>query len=180
MVWAPVDQKQIGRGKTRVKASNLVRWLESPKGHAWTDPFLFERDGRYWLFFEDYLYAQQRATLACAPLSIEGLLGEPRTILDTGSHASYPYVFCGGDDIYMIPETRALQTVRFYKAVEFPYKINGRRLRTCFPGRRSIPPYGNRMICGGFLPRFSSHGDAARFCIFIPLEPSPGSGSFIR
>ncbi|MDQ6666578.1 MAG: hypothetical protein M3Z23_19535 [Acidobacteriota bacterium] len=140
--------KTIGRIKTRLNASKLVdhwriairtcgihvidtdektrmdgfRWLDSPKGHAWTDPFLFERDGQYWLFFEDYLYAQKRGTLACAPLSSEGVMGEPRTILDTGSHASYPYIFSDDDAIYMIPETRALKTVRLYQAVEFPYK----------------------------------------------------------
>ena len=140
--------KTIGWVKTGLKASNLIdhwriairsggthvidadenarmdgfHWLESPKGHAWADPFLFERDGQYWLFFEDYLYAEQRGILACAPWSPAGPMGEPRTILETGSHASYPYVFSDGDDIYMIPETRALQTVRLYRATEFPYK----------------------------------------------------------
>jgi hypothetical protein len=97
-------------------------WIESPKGHLYADPFGFEENGAYWLFFEDYSYASQRGVLACASISPDGVLGEARTILDTGSHASYPYVFAEGDSIYMIPETRAAGAVRLYKAKRFPWE----------------------------------------------------------
>jgi len=32
------------------------QWLESPKGHFYADPFVVDREGQHWLFFEDYEY----------------------------------------------------------------------------------------------------------------------------
>src|SRR5262249_7840080 len=42
-----------------------VRWIESPKGHFWADPFAIEHDGKKWAFFEDYLYSSKHGHIAC-------------------------------------------------------------------------------------------------------------------
>jgi hypothetical protein len=95
-------------------------WIESPPGHFYADPFVFEHDGTHHLFLEDYSYAQKRAVIAHAPLSANGQVGTVRTIVDTGSHASYPCVFEDGDDIFMVPETIQDGGIRLYRAVNFP------------------------------------------------------------
>src|SRR5207245_5115588 len=43
----------LGLGKQEFRG---FRWLESPRGHFWADPFLLEHDGTAWLFFEDFRY----------------------------------------------------------------------------------------------------------------------------
>src|SRR5579862_8891932 len=47
------------------------RWLESPRGHFWADPFLFEQAGQTWLFFEDMDHAAGRAHIACGRLTFD-------------------------------------------------------------------------------------------------------------
>ena len=50
-----------------------------------------------------------------------GSLGAVRTVLDTGTHASYPCVFADDESIYMLPETIQAGGVRLYKAQPFPH-----------------------------------------------------------
>lgn len=96
------------------------RFHESPRGHYYADPFLWFRDGKYWLFFEDYSYATRRGTLACAQVLADGTLGRIQSVLERPYHLSYPCLFQDGDQLYMIPETAANGTVELYRCVEFP------------------------------------------------------------
>ncbi len=96
-------------------------WIESPHGHFYADPFLFEDGNTTHLFFEDYAYAQGRAVIAHAELDDRGNMGAVRTVLDTGTHASYPCVFADDESIYMLPETIQAGGVRLYKAQPFPH-----------------------------------------------------------
>ena len=43
-------------------------------------------------------------------------------MLDEPFHLSYPYVFKHNDEYYMIPETYRLNSIRLYKAIDFPAK----------------------------------------------------------
>ena len=86
--------------------------VEAPHGHFYADPFLVERDGRRWIFFEDFLYARARAVLACAELTTEGRLGAVGQVLEPAGHASYPMVVVDGQQTLMVPETAAESVVR--------------------------------------------------------------------
>ncbi len=96
------------------------RWIESRADHFYADPFLIEYEGRHWVFFEDYSYSDGRGVIACAELSKNGTMGAARVALDTGKHASYPYIFSDQGSIYMIPETLQDESVRLYRCVQFP------------------------------------------------------------
>ena len=114
----------IRAGKPPVGAAPLImdgfRWMESPRGHFYADPFLFEKDGRRHLFLEDLDCKENRGVIAHAEISSAGEVGEVRTVLDTGAHASYPCVFADGGDVYMIPETLEDCSVRLFRAKRFP------------------------------------------------------------
>ncbi|MGI8497926.1 MAG: glucosamine inositolphosphorylceramide transferase family protein [Gemmatimonadaceae bacterium] len=97
------------------------RSIESPRGHYYADPFLVERDGRIWIFFEDFLYGAKRGVISVAELGADGSMGPPQVALDTGGHLSYPYVFFDGDVAYMIPESAGQSAVRLYRATAFPF-----------------------------------------------------------
>jgi hypothetical protein len=97
------------------------RWIESPKGRFYADPFLFEQDGKYWLFFEDYDYATEHGRISCAEVQPDRF-GDPIPVLDRPYHLSYPCIFHAGSAVFMIPETSLNGTVELYRCVQFPDK----------------------------------------------------------
>ena len=88
--------------------------------HYYADPFLIERAGRAFLFFEDYLYKARRGVIACAELKADGSVTPARTVLDMPYHLSYPFVFEHEGSVYMIPESASNKSVDLYRATSFP------------------------------------------------------------
>jgi len=95
----------------------VVPW---PRGRFYADPFLLKRDGKTYVFFEDFEFGKNRAAISCLEIDDQGRLSIPQTVLDNGYHMSYPYVFESHGIVYMIPETRARRTIELYRANEFP------------------------------------------------------------
>jgi hypothetical protein len=98
---------------------NGFRWIESPPGRFYADPFILQEDGRLWLFFEDFDYAANRGRISCAELGDDGAF-EPVPVLDRPYHLSYPCVFRANSSIYMIPESAENGTVELYRCTRFP------------------------------------------------------------
>ncbi len=98
------------------------QWIPSAPGHLYADPFLLQRQGRTWLFYEHYRYAEQRAVIDCAEVLPDGQLAEARQVLQQNYHLSFPHVFEHEGDVFMIPETGGNRTVQLYRAVNFPYE----------------------------------------------------------
>jgi hypothetical protein len=98
---------------------NSFRFVESPKGRYYADPFLIEHAGKTWLFFEDCDYATARGRISCAEAR-NGELGPPLPALERPYHLSYPCIFRVGREIYMVPESVANGTVDLYRCTRFP------------------------------------------------------------
>lgn len=96
--------------------------LQPPRDRFYADPFLFDRNGETFLFFEDYRYREGRALICCAKVAADGTLGEAIEVLRRPYHLSYPFVFEHEGAVYMIPETRENRTVELYRAEEFPWR----------------------------------------------------------
>jgi hypothetical protein len=113
-----------GRGELALDGAadmSDFRWIEAPKGHFYADPFVLERNGRTWVFFEDFSYAEGRGTISCAGVNADGCLDSPHVVLNSAGHLSYPCVFADGADVFMIPESSAETAVRLYRATDFPH-----------------------------------------------------------
>lgn len=95
------------------------RFVESPRGRFYADPFLFEHLGKTWLFFEDCDYAADRGRISCAEVR-NGELTPPMPALERPYHLSYPCVFRLGNQIYLVPESVANGTVDLYRCTRFP------------------------------------------------------------
>jgi hypothetical protein len=93
--------------------------LMPPRDRFFADPFVIERDGRHYLFFEDYRYCTGKGVISCIELGRDRL-PTPRVVLERDYHLSYPFVFNCGGEAYMIPETSENSTVELYRALEFP------------------------------------------------------------
>jgi hypothetical protein len=84
------------------------------------DPFLVKDDNIWNLFFEVYNNETQQGDLAVATSKNTWTWKYERLILDEPFHLSYPYVFQWDDTYYLIPESFEDNSIRLYKAVDFP------------------------------------------------------------
>lgn len=86
----------------------------------YADPFVFEHDGRHFLFVEEFPYQTGRGVISVAELGNDGTFGVPRVVLEEKHHLSYPQVFAHEGEIFMIPESGSVREVVLYRAVRFP------------------------------------------------------------
>jgi hypothetical protein len=93
--------------------------LTPPKDKFWADPFPVKHEGKYFVFFEEYLYKDDRAHISVMELTKSGPT-EPVPVLKRDYHLSYPFIFRWNDRYFMIPETAANRTVELYACESFP------------------------------------------------------------
>jgi hypothetical protein len=84
------------------------------------DPFMIHRHDGWYMFFEVEDKIRRKASIGLA-YSTDAIDWQYRQIiLSEPFHLSYPYVFEWQDDVFMVPETGHAQSVRLYRAKEFP------------------------------------------------------------
>lgn len=83
------------------------------------DPFLFEHEGRLYVFAEMLDYRTHRGHIGYASLE-NGRWSKWKCAIREPFHMSYPNIFRLGDTICMVPETSADSSLRLYRAVSFP------------------------------------------------------------
>lgn len=94
--------------------------LIMPSKTEWyADPFLFEYQGKTYLFAEIMKDENNwRGVLGVCCLSDNETHFE--VVLSESFHLSYPFVFSYKDEIYMMPETYSSNQLRLYKCKNFP------------------------------------------------------------
>ena len=92
-----------------------------PKDRDWADPFALEKDGRYYVFFEELPFASRKAHISMIELDRSGRWSAPVRVLERDYHLSYPFLFEHEGVLYMIPESARNRTVELYRCVEFPH-----------------------------------------------------------
>jgi len=96
--------------------------LAPPKGWWWADPFPIERDGRYWIFFEELPAGASKAHISVVEVFRDGTSSPPMKVLERDYHLSYPFLVEADGALFMVPETADNRTVEVYRCVEFPAK----------------------------------------------------------
>jgi hypothetical protein len=99
-----------------------VTWLPRRRDTYAADPFGLDRDGMVDVFFEEYDQRHGRGSIAHVRVGRDGTAFAPETVIDTGSHASYPFLLEAGGEAWLIPETADLREVRLYRAIELPLR----------------------------------------------------------
>ena len=95
------------------------RELLPPSDRFWADPFPLLHQGSHWIFFEEKV-ASAPGHIAVVEVGPDGMIGQPRSVLERPYHLSYPFVFAWGGETYMLPETGFNRTVELYRAEDFP------------------------------------------------------------
>jgi len=102
-----------------------LRWdgfqrLVPPKDRLWADPFLVEREGRTYIFFEEFIYKTKLGRITCIELDQEDQAVSNQTVLERPYHLSYPFIFRDRGEWYMLPETSQNRTIETYRCIRFP------------------------------------------------------------
>jgi hypothetical protein len=147
------------QGEEAASGLDGFRFLPNPPGRFLADPFLVERDGRTWLFVEDYGFDDRRGVISCGELEPSGRVRGLTPCLERPYHLSYPSVFWHDGVAWMVPESEQAGTVDLYRAEEFPF----RWVHECTLLRlRSVDPTPFR------------HGD--RWWLYVTHTAVPGIG----
>jgi len=91
--------------------------IEDPKVIN-ADPFLFVRDGKLFLFYEEATFRRPGGRIMMVSTDDLKRWSKPIQISQEDNlHFSFPYVFEDYGDVYMIPETGWVGEIRLYKAL---------------------------------------------------------------
>lgn len=109
--------------------------LYPPLDTFWADPFLWQKDGRNYIFFEDFPFASQSGRICVLEVDASGKqISEPVPVLEEPCHLSYPFLFEHAGRLYMMPEKSAANCLDLYRCDEFPLRWS--KLHTMMSGMR--------------------------------------------
>lgn len=94
--------------------------LQPPRDRIWADPFPLLRDGRYFLFFEEVVFATGKGHIVMVELQPHGGHTEPVVVLERDYHLSYPFLIEQGSELFMVPESGENHSVELYRCEHFP------------------------------------------------------------
>jgi hypothetical protein len=120
--WSIAVRRELSHFDPAFPEAGGFKLVPMPTDAFYADPFLFEKGGDVFLFAEKYPYSTNQGIIVCAAVIASGGIGAFETVLEAPYHISYPQVFAHDGTIFMMPETRANETVEIYRCVEFPGK----------------------------------------------------------
>src|SRR5262249_44687686 len=94
--------------------------IVSPRDRFWADPVMLRRDGRHFVFVEEYMYQSQKGHIAVLEIDDTGRHTPPRKVLERPYHLSYPFVFEWQGKTYMVPESFQNRSIELYECLTFP------------------------------------------------------------
>ncbi len=128
-----------------------------PRDRIWADPFLFEADGKTWVFFEEMLYRERRGRIAVGVW--DGVrLRDTRPALVAAHHLSFPQVFVYEGRPHLIAEAASSGALTAYECIRWPDAWSE----------------GRRIFDGALIdPSVFEH--AGRWWLFANIAAAPGA-----
>lgn len=121
---------------------NQLYWL-TKKYHFQADPFLIEKKGMLYVFYEALNHTWIKGHIRCRILQLNENLGFTELedfalddINQLNCHLSFPFLWQENDDIYLMPESHEAGQVCLFKATEFPKKWQ--KVATMVDGQKLI------------------------------------------
>ncbi|WP_421693102.1 glucosamine inositolphosphorylceramide transferase family protein [Aestuariivirga sp.] len=112
--------------KIRHVGETFATSIPSPPNGYFADPFVRVRDGKTWLFAEQFQYREDRGHLSVMGLDAKGAITSVEALAFTPAyaaldcHASYPFVFEHDGVAYMIPETHEHRAIDLFVCERWP------------------------------------------------------------
>lgn len=115
--WVLLAAKRTDRLVADFSASPPI---VAPRGAYWADPMLIEREGRVYVFAEEFVEQTKRGRIVCLTLDNEGRVESRQLALERPYHLSYPFILEHKGEAYMIPETAEHRAVELYHCTRWP------------------------------------------------------------
>ena len=96
--------------------------IRPPKNSFFADPFIVQKDNKYFIFFEEYDRNIDKGHIAYIEMDKGGKFNAPKEIINQPYHLSFPFIINEKNDYFLIPESRSNNTIEIYKCIEFPNK----------------------------------------------------------
>ena len=93
-----------------------------PEDRFYADPFIVVREGKHYVFIEEFVYKNRRGHIAVMEIARDGTYSDPVPILNMPYHLSYPFVFEYSGDYYLVPESRVNGSIDLFKCTDFPHE----------------------------------------------------------
>ena len=111
---------RFSKGDDEAPMQGKFTCLMPPKDRFWADPFPLQRDGRHFIFFEELIFAENKAHIAVVEVGRNGVCSKPQRVLERPYHLSYPCLIEAEGQLLMVPETGQNGTVELYRCLHFP------------------------------------------------------------
>jgi hypothetical protein len=98
------------------------RKIIPPKDRFWADPFIIERNDKYYIFIEEVIFKNIKGHISVIEMDQEGNFSKPEKVIERDYHLSYPFLIEDNGFLYMIPETSENNQIELYKCIDFPLK----------------------------------------------------------
>ncbi|MGQ0486731.1 MAG: glucosamine inositolphosphorylceramide transferase family protein [Hyphomicrobiales bacterium] len=96
--------------------------IPNPKYRFLADPFAIKKDGKHYIFVEDYDCRRMLGAVSCVVVNPDDNYEIVDNVLVEPFHLSFPFVFEESGEIFMVPETHQCNGIRLYRCIEFPNK----------------------------------------------------------
>ena len=113
---------KISESNSMSKTFYRFKKMVPPADRFWADPFVKEKDGKFYIFIEELMYDANKGHISVITMDEKGNVSEPVKVLEKSYHLSYPFLIEDDGDLYMIPETKQNKTIELYKCIQFPHK----------------------------------------------------------
>jgi hypothetical protein len=154
---------------------NAFYLLNPPHDRFFADPFVAEREGRSYLFLEEFVFATRKGVISCVEFDEQGFRGAPSLVLEAPHHLSYPFLFEWEGQTYMLPESRDSGCIKLFRAVEFPYRweFAGNLLENLWAVDATIFEHGGAfwMFAGGVKKNGKINSELFLYFAESPLGP---------
>lgn len=114
-----VRRSAPGLDPDRPQLLDIKRVMPPPEFY-WADPCAVQRDGRDYVFIEEYVYAEKRGRITVIEFDQQLDVVRSHCVLKTAWHLSYPCLFESDGDMLMTVESSEAQCVTLYRAIAFP------------------------------------------------------------
>jgi hypothetical protein len=94
--------------------------ITPPPDRFYADPFVIEKSGKNYVFFEEYRFDRAKGVISLIELGQNGEWSQPVVVLERDYHLSYPTLLQWRDEVYLLVESAEAKTVEMYRAEEFP------------------------------------------------------------
>lgn len=116
----------LGESLLNFSAKNIknpvltARDITDVQAHFVADPFMVRENGIWYMFFEVLNASDKKGDIGLATSSDALNWTYRQIVLHEPFHLSYPYVFKWENEYYLIPESHQNNSIRLYKATNFP------------------------------------------------------------